>query len=434
MFLVLLGLCVAFLAWMLEGPLWGLGILAGVLLLSNGFHLYYALKLKYWVGNPVGTPLPEGFGFWGNIFAALRRRVRQRVEERHALEDALESFRRAVHAFPDGVIIFNEHGQIEWVNVTAARYFALDPLMDKGQVLTNLIRHPDFVTYIQGADFSQPLIFHNPRSLGQTLLVQVVSYAAGENLLLSRDVSDQERLDVMRRDFVANVSHELKTPLTVVVGFAEMLSNPDLHPEPEQVQMYVTMIAEQTRRMQSLIEDLLTLSALESTSNIHQEEVVDLEPLLKKLLQEGEVLSGGRHRIFVQIEGPCLLRGNAQELHSAFGNLLANAIRYTQDGGDISMHWSRCPDGGELSVVDTGIGIGPEHIPRLTERFYRVDRGRSRDTGGTGLGLAIVKHVLNRHQATLEVESELGKGTRFTARFPLVRLWNAAEDVLQTQA
>lgn len=428
MFLVLLGLFVVFLAWVLEGPLWGLGTLVVVLLGVNGFHLYYAMRLKHWVGNPMDTPLPDGFGFWGNVFAALRRRVRKRAEERRTVEEALESFRRAVHAFPDGIIIFNEHGQIQWVNATAARYFQLDPVVDKGQVLTNLIRHPDFVTYIQGADFSLPLLFPNPRSVGQTLLVQVVSYAAGENLLLSRDVSDQERLDVMRRDFVANVSHELKTPLTVVVGFAEMLSDPDLSPEPEQVQMYVTMIAEQTRRMQSLIEDLLTLSALESASSIHQEEVVDLEPLLKNLHQEGEVLSGGRHQISVTIEGPCLLRGNAQELRSAFGNLLANAIRYTQEGGDICMNWRRCPEGGELSVVDTGIGIGPEHIPRLTERFYRVDRGRSRDTGGTGLGLAIVKHVLNRHQATLEVESELGKGTRFTARFPLVRLWDAAED------
>ena len=425
--LALLGLLVVLPAWIVAGEFWGMAALAGGLLLISLFHFIYLLRLHRWLEGAPDQPVPEGRGLWNQIFASLHRRARQRAEQQRLLSDALDRFRRAVQAFPDGIVIFNQHRQIEWVNARAASHFRLDPQGDRGQPLTNLIRQPDFVDYLERGDYAAPVVFPNPRCPGQTLLVQVVSYALGENLLLSRDVSDQERLDVMRRDFVANVSHELKTPLTVVAGFAEMLADPDLEPDPAQVRHYMGLIAEQTHRMQRLIEDLLTLSVLESTAVAQREEVVDLEPLCRTLVRDAEVLSAGRHRISLRMEGYIQLLANPQELRSALGNLITNAIRYTPAGGEIRIHWQGLATGGAFAVTDTGIGIAAEHIPRLTERFYRVDRGRSRETGGTGLGLAIVKHVLSHHQATLEVESQPGRGSRFTARFPASRLRHAQD-------
>ncbi len=417
-----LGLLVVLPIWIMAGGIWALAALAGGLLLIGVFHFINLLRLQRWLEGPPDQPVPHGRGLWNHVFASLHRHSRRRTAQQYLLSDALERFRRAVQAFPDGIIIFNQHRQIEWINTNAAAHFQLDQAHDRGQALTNLIRQPDFVSYVERGDFEAPLVFANPRCAGQTLLVQVVSYAVGENLLLSRDVSDQERLDVMRRDFVANVSHELKTPLTVVAGFAEMLSDPELKPDPAQVQHYIGLIAEQTHRMQRLIEDLLTLSVLESTAVAQREEVVDLEPLFHTLQRDAEVLSAGRHRITLNVEGYLQLQGNPQELRSAFSNLVTNAIRYTQTGGEIRICWQGTPSAGVFSVTDTGPGIAAEHIPRLTERFYRVDRGRSRETGGTGLGLAIVKHVLSHHQAVLEVESQPGKGSRFAARFPASRL------------
>ncbi len=431
--LALLGMFLVLPVWLIQGPVWGLAVLAGGLLLISSVNFMYMLRLQKWLEGPPDRPVPQGRGLWNHIFAGLHHRARLRREQQRLLSDALERFRRAVQAFPDGIIIFNQHRQIEWINANAAQHFQLDSDRDKGQALTNLIRQPDFVSYLVRGDFTSPVVFPNPRREGQTLLVQVVSYAVGENLILSRDVSDQERLDVMRRDFVANVSHELKTPLTVVAGFAEMLSDPDLEPAPEQTQHYMGLIAEQTRRMQRLIEDLLTLSVLESTTVAQREEVVDLEPLLKSLYDEALVLSTGRHRVSLKMEGYIQLQGNPQELRSALGNLVTNAIRYTPEGGEIQIRWLGTRGGGEFSVTDTGIGIAAEHIPRLTERFYRVDRGRSRETGGTGLGLAIVKHVLSHHQGVLEVDSQLGKGSRFCVRFPENRL-RYGEDAVRVQS
>lgn len=423
--LALFGLCVVLPVWIMAGAFWGMAALAAGLACLSLFHFVYLLRLYAWLEGPPEQPVPQGRGLWNRIFASLHRRARQRAEQQRLLSDALERFRRAVQAFPDGLIIFNQHHQIEWVNARAASHFRLDPQGDRGQPLTNLIRQPDFVAYLERGEYAVPVVFPNPRCPGQTLLVQVVSYALGENLLLSRDVSDQERLDVMRRDFVANVSHELKTPLTVVAGFAEMLADPDLDPDPAQVRHYMGLIAEQTQRMQRLIEDLLTLSVLESTAVAQREEVVDLEALCHALVRDAEVLSAGRHHISLKLEGYIQLEGNPQELRSAFGNLITNAIRYTPAGGEIRIEWQGTAAAGVFAVTDTGIGIAAEHIPRLTERFYRVDRGRSRETGGTGLGLAIVKHVLSHHQAVLEVESQPGKGSRFAARFPASRLRHA---------
>jgi two-component system phosphate regulon sensor histidine kinase PhoR len=246
-------------------------------------------------------------------------------------------------------------------------------------------------------------------------------------MLLSRDVTQAERVDLMRRDFVANVSHELRTPLTVLVGFLETIHNLKL--DPQRQRDYVGMMQEQASRMQRIIEDLLTLSALDSAPPATADKIVPVQPLLARLKADAEALSSGRHNIELDCEEVHDLLGIETELASAFGNLVSNAIRYTPAGGTVTLAWREGDDGARFSVADTGIGIEAEHIPRLTERFYRVDRSRSRETGGTGLGLAIAKHALARHDATLEIESELGKGSRFIARFPARRLASKIREV-----
>ncbi|MEY2633626.1 MAG: hypothetical protein RIR00_2280 [Pseudomonadota bacterium] len=413
------------LALLIVLPVWlQWGQNAAVLAAAGGFaaillfNLFYMTRLLRWLSGPIDNAVPEGSGIWDLVFAGLHRRVRYRLEQQKALSEALDRFRRAVQALPDGIIIFNRHRQIDWINAQAETHFALNANSDRGLVLTNLLRQPEFIQYLDAGAFAEPLVLRNPRRPGTILLIQVVPYAEGENLLLSRDISHQERLETMRRDFVANVSHELKTPLTVVSGFAETLL--DLGPElaPEQGQYYLGLIREQSDRMRRLIEDLLTLSALENSQNPEREEEVALTPLLESIRIEAEALSGGRHRISLEIRGPARLRGCASELRSAFTNLASNAVRYTPAGGEIRLGWQCDATGGAFSVRDTGIGVAPEHIPRLTERFYRVDRSRSRETGGTGLGLAIVKHVLNRHHAQLDITSRVGVGSCFTARFP----------------
>jgi two-component system phosphate regulon sensor histidine kinase PhoR len=252
------------------------------------------------------------------------------------------------------------------------------------------------------------------------LSLQAVSYGEGQRLVLSRDVTQFNQVERMRREFVANVSHELRTPLTVISGFLETLRD---ETDPDAAQRYIGMMAEQSQRMERLVEDLLTLSSLESSPPPPMDEPIDMRALLERLGAEARALSGGRHRIEVESDAGLVLVGSEKEISSAFGNLVSNAIRYTPEGGTVRLHWHGTTGGAAFDVEDTGIGIAEEHIPRLTERFYRIDRGRSRESGGTGLGLAIVKHALGRHGAALDVKSTPGKGSRFSARFtgPRVR-------------
>ncbi|MBP8163208.1 MAG: phosphate regulon sensor histidine kinase PhoR [Propionivibrio sp.] len=386
------------------------------------WHLNHLRQLLDWLEGPLNAPLPRGRGAWEIAFAGLHRRVRVRLGQQKALSETLDRFMRAFQALPDGVIAFDRHRHIDWINERAETHFALSAAVDRGQALTNLIRHPDFVTYLDSGKYEEPLIYRGGRVEGVTLLLQIIPYGEDQNLLVSRDISQLERMETMRRDFIANVSHELKTPLTVVAGFSEMLADDYASCSEEEVAHYLKLICEQNARMQRLIEDLLTLSSLETGSSAPVEERVDLAPMLRSILADAQALSAGRHEISLSIETPSIIKGCANELRSAFGNLAGNAVRYTPQGGKIDLVW-RLRDGfGEFIVADTGIGIAPQHLPRLTERFYRVDRSRSRETGGTGLGLAIVKHVLTRHHATLEIESEAGKGSRFLARFPSVSL------------
>jgi two-component system phosphate regulon sensor histidine kinase PhoR len=418
-----------FLLCAVTGPVWifvgrqqAWETFCGGLLLYLLYHLWFLAKLMRWLRGPLDARVPAGWGIWEVAFAGLHRRVRIRLEQQNSLARALERFRLAGEALPDGVVVFNRHRQIDGLNAQAAAHFNLNPATDRGQPLTNLIRQPEMVSYLSAGQFDEPLLLQNDLHKGQTLQVQVIPYGDDQNLLISRDISQLERLENMRRDFVANVSHELKTPLTVVSGFVEMLVDDfDAYPREDALH-YLRLVQEQSGRMQHLIDDLLTLSALETGSLTPLDERVEVPALLASIQQEARALSAGRHQISLVCDGPPVLLGCANELRSAFGNLASNAVRYTPDGGKVELIWRNTADGAAFTVADSGIGIAPQHIPRLTERFYRVDRSRSRETGGTGLGLAIVKHVLTRHQGHLEVESEAGKGSRFSACFPALRI------------
>jgi two-component system phosphate regulon sensor histidine kinase PhoR len=283
-----------------------------------------------------------------------------------------------------------------------------------------MIRHPGFVAYLRTGDFGEPLML---RAARDTLLeLRVIEFGEDQKLLNSRDVTAAERLEIVRRDFVANVSHELKTPVTVLSGFVETLADESFELPAAQRRRFLALMAEQAKRMQRLIEDLLVLSALESSVSAADEQPIDVRSFVERLAEEARALSGGRHRVEAAFDADYQLLGSPKELHSAFSNLVSNAVRYTPEGGTVRLAWQAGDDGAVFTVSDTGIGIEPRHIPRLTERFYRVDSGRSRDTGGTGLGLAIVKHALTRHQAVLRITSEPGRGSSFSAVFPPGRI------------
>jgi two-component system phosphate regulon sensor histidine kinase PhoR len=322
---------------------------------------------------------------------------------------------------PEGVVILDEVDRIEWCNPVAEKHLGINSTLDTGQHITHLLRQTQFAQYLSAHNYNEPLVIRQSRQRELTLSLQLVPYGDKQKLLISRDVTRLEEIQTMRRDFVANVSHELRTPLTVIGGFLETLAD-EPGSDPETRKWALALMTDQTTRMQRLVQDLLTLSRLEDTENLAREDKADVPDMLRKLYDEARSLSAGRHRIILDLDSNARLLGSADELRSAFGNLISNAIRYTPEGGMITLSWSIRNGQGIFAVKDSGIGIESQHISRLTERFYRVDRGRSRETGGTGLGLAIVKHVLTCHQAKLEIESELGKGSCFSARFPAERL------------
>jgi two-component system phosphate regulon sensor histidine kinase PhoR len=396
-----------------------LALLVVLLALALVHHRHQFGKFRRWVAQPRLADPPEAAGDWGEVFNLLHRHRRETLRRRRQLAQLIVRSRRAAQALPYGVTVLDAELRLDWCNDSARQHFGLDPERDRGAPIVNFMRHPDFVAYLEARDFGEPMQLRLAGELSRTLSLQLVAFDEDAWLLLSQDITGAERLDAMRRDFVANVSHELRTPLTVLSGFLETLQ--DLKLEPQRMRDYVNLMAPQAGRMQSIIDDLLALSILEHAPPPPEERVA-LRALLERMRTETEQLSGGRHRISLSIEGEHDLRGAESELSSAFLNLASNAVRYTPAGGEIRLNWCSDVAGGEFSVEDTGIGVEAEHLPRLTERFYRADRGRSRDTGGTGLGLAIVKHALARHQAVLEIESALGKGSVFRARFPAARL------------
>ena len=412
------------------GSGWLFGARVGLWLAVAGLGALYLGQLVYlaalgnWLERPSLSTIPNGIGAWGEVFARLYRQQRASEIAQQRLIDNEERFRRTISALPDGIILIDASLQIEWCNPVAERHLGVSLKRDQGLRLTNLVRDPAFVAYITAGRYEQPLLF-TPLSLpGATLSLAVVEFEPARSMVLTRDITQSERVDAMRRDFVGNVSHELRTPLTVIKGFLESIIDGGSDLDSTRLH-HLNLMHEQADRMHRLVEDLLTLSRLESQQGPDVEEEVDAAQLVSQVADEARTLSAGRHRISVEAQ-KLKIRGARDELRSAYGNLVSNAVRYTPVGGHITLRCVEQDGGIALQVQDTGIGVAAEHIPRLTERFYRVDKSRSRETGGTGLGLAIVKHVLIRHQARLDVQSDIGKGSLFSAWFPPARRIPAA--------
>lgn len=409
----------------------GLGVVMGVvtMLLVDAVRGH---RLLSWLrGNQLDNA-PRDAGLWGELGYRVERamRDRDRAVARGRLE--LDQFLSAIEASPNGVLMLDSQEQIVWCNRVAADHFALDPQRDLRQRITNLVRAPAFVAYLQAGRYAEPLVLGNGRGPG-TLSIVVREYGDGMRLVLSLDITERVRSEAMRRDFVANVSHEIRTPLTVLSGFIETLHTlPLTAVERDRV---LVLMNQQTQRMQTLVADLLTLAQLEGSPRPAPDRWASLDGLLLRIAADAEALSAGRHRLRLKPTTGVELAGIESELLSAVANLVTNAVRYTPDGGEVEVAWRQLEDGsGELTVIDTGLGIAREHIPRLTERFYRVDGSRSRETGGTGLGLSIVKHVMQRHGGELLIQSEVGKGSRFRLVFPAARVRHASDSALGDEA
>ena len=423
-----LGLCLSLICliiWAANDALSALIVLAAGLAIYIIGHIYWLHKLHSWLNKPVLNQIPNGTGIWEDIFATLYQEQRKNTRSQTQLSTALERFRHAASALPDGIVVLNSDNEIEWCNPPAETQLGLNLSQDVNQPINYLVRHGDFVAYLQAQEYSDPIKLKSWRNPEVTLEIQLIPFGTKQKLLICRDISALEKTEVMRRDFIANVSHELRTPLTVVGGFLETLGDMD-GAVPESIKNYFGMMLDQTSRMRRIIEDLLTLSTIESNTNSPDDIEIDMSKLLKQIQNDAnalsKTLSKSKHRIQLEVDEHLSIKGGQEELLSAFSNLVTNAIRYTPAGGDIFITWQLRDSQAVFSVRDTGIGIDQQHISRLTERFYRVDRSRSRETGGTGLGLAIVKHILNRHQAKLEISSELGVGSTFSILFPKLRV------------
>ncbi|MBI4742155.1 MAG: phosphate regulon sensor histidine kinase PhoR [Betaproteobacteria bacterium] len=412
---LLLILCAALIARAWLGPVWAWAVAAVGSIFIVLAQTRQLIALAVWLQAPETAGFPDAGGLWGEVFIRLSRRLRADAKAVETASADLSSFREAIQALPEGIVLLDAGQQIRWCNHAAKAHLGIRLPNDAGAIVGQLVRAPGFAEYLRHPDGIAPFVLQPQAARARVYELRVVPFGERNKILLSFDVTDAKRVEAMRSDFVANVSHELRTPLTVVAGFLEHFGN-DGAMSGEERQHFARLMTDQTSRMLSLIDDLLTLSRLESEDAPASEERIDMDAMLARLSSDGESLSGGRHHITARAGGPGL-RGNWKELHSAFGNLVSNAIRYTPEGGSVHIGWN-----GTFSVRDSGVGVSAEHLPRLTERFYRADRGRSRDTGGTGLGLAIVKHVLLRHQAALHIESQPGAGSTFSAEFPAWRL------------
>jgi two-component system, OmpR family, phosphate regulon sensor histidine kinase PhoR len=411
-------LWLALIGW-LAGQLLTL-LLAGVTAYL-GWHLVQLYRFTQWLDRPKHHPPPIPFGIWHALrweAEALRDRAQKRKEK---LSRMLTGFHESTSALPDATVVFDDRGVLEWWNSTAAEMLALDRKRDKARLIQEVLTDPVLRHYLAGGDFTRPLQMPAPVDDSISLEVRVVPYGAGKRLLQARDISRLQQLETVRRDFVANVSHEMRTPLTVVLGYLETMADSE-DPRLAHWLQIVRQMQQQTARMQRIVEDLLLLSRVESGATNERQELVDVPALLENIREEALGLSGElRHELVLDVDRSLKLSGNTAELDSAFSNLTINAVRYTPAGGKIRLRWWVGLGGPVFSVQDTGIGIEAKHIPRLTERFYRVDVARSRSSGGTGLGLAIVKHVLTRHGGRLEIKSEPGKGSTFSCFFPKAR-------------
>lgn len=405
------------------GPHVGWSILAFGLLLMVVVSGLQLSRITEWVKN-IDNPPPASVGPWDDILSVIYRKLRNDRLSIASLKADKKRMLEAAEALPDGALTLDGQMQLTWFNRSAAEHLGLKRKADVGFSIFNIVRAPEFARYARQADWDEPLELHlHTGEQPRTLLLQLVHYGVDRYLMVTRDTTQIERLETTRKDFVANVSHELRTPLTVLSGFLETLQ--EMPPDSltgEQRLRYVSLMREQAGRMEAIVADLLTLSTLES-SPVAQAEPVDMSALVHKALQQGRMLSRDQHVFVEHCEEGLLLSGVANELASAVSNLITNAVRYTPKDGTITVSWYRDDDGSAVfSVQDTGIGISAQDLPRLTERFYRADRGRSRATGGTGLGLAITKHVAMRHDAELRIKSRYGSGSTFSLVFPATRI------------
>jgi two-component system phosphate regulon sensor histidine kinase PhoR len=411
--------------WLISNVIIALLVFAVGLMFYIGGHISWLHKLQTWFKNPDLNNLPEGSGVWEGLFATLLKYERNNINNQKQLNAALERFNLTANAIPDGLILLSPNNEIEWCTPNAEAQLGLDLKTDRNLPIVNLVRDRLFIAHLYNEDYSEPFKLKSWRNPEMLYEIHLIALATKQKLMICRDMTQLEKVDSMRRDFIANVSHELRTPLTVVGGFLETLSDTE-GAVPDHFKNYFNLMSEQTFRMRRIIEDLLMLSTIESNIDEPDDTEVDMTKLMKQIQNDALGLSQSlyktKHKIELSIDSELNILGAQNELQSAFTNLVSNAVRYTPKGGNIRITWSALNDQAIFSVIDSGIGIEQQHIDRLTERFYRVDRGRSRETGGTGLGLSIVKHILIRHQARLEITSEVDVGSTFCVLFPKTRV------------
>ncbi len=425
--IVYIALFAAIVGWFSGSVAWALTTVMGIYIV---FALHFLQRLDYWLEHKPNEEPPESWGIWGHLFDKMYRHQRRYQQQQQRLTEIINKVQRSSGALRDAVVMIDQHGCLEWWNRAAEGLLGFRSPTDKGQALTNLLRDPRFISYYDKQDYQDPLVLTSPMDDNLMLEYQITIFGRNERLMLVRNITRLYRLEQMRKDFVANVSHELRTPLTVINGYLETFADYSDQLPPRWGRA-TNQMQQQSRRMQNIINDLLLLSRLETTDIEGQQQHIEIGLMLESIMQDAELLSGEKeHRIRIDLRTSAQVIGSENELRSAISNLVFNAVKYTPPGSTIEMSWQELPQstGAVLIVEDNGEGIDARHLPRLTERFYRVDKGRSAETGGTGLGLAIVKHVLLRHNAKLDIKSEVGKGTRFTCIFPDLRLiWPGEE-------
>ncbi|AWG84928.1 phosphate regulon sensor protein [Vibrio parahaemolyticus] len=382
------------------------------------WHLHNQVRLSSWLWDEKRLTPPSGSGNWESLFNGLYRLQQRQRRKRKELTNLIRRFRNGAESLPDAVVVFRAEGNIVWCNRLAQHLLGFHWPEDSGQPISNLIRTPDFIKYLNKKDFSEPLEMRSPLNVERMLELRIVPYTEGEHLMVVRDVSQLKQLEGMRRNFFANVSHELRTPMTVLQGYLEMTEDPDMIVGPMWTKAHGVM-TEQLNRMNSLVNQLLTLSKIEAAPMHELEDVVNVPAMLEVLEKEAISLSGDdQHKLTFDVDTSLRVLGDDDQLRSAISNLVYNAVKYTPPGANIHVRWYQTAQGACLEVEDSGDGIEPQHLHRLTERFYRVDKARSRDTGGSGLGLAIVKHALSHHDSHLEIQSEVGVGSKFSFVLP----------------
>jgi len=378
-----------------------------------GWHYIHLNRLTSYLWREKRFNPPTGAGSWGIVYDGLYRLQQRNRKRRKELARLLKRFRDGAEAMPDGTVVLNADNAIIWCNQLARELIGLRWPEDAGTRIDNLVRHPDFIDYLQRKTSDETLILHSPLHPSQIVEFRLMPYDSNQSLLVVRDVTQWQQLEKMRRDFVANVSHELRTPLTVMQGYIEMLEDPANMP-PEMWSRAQSMMMMQVKRMDSLVSELITLSKLESSERPDMDKVIDVPAMLDAIMLEARALGEKKQQnLELQCDGRLKMRGDAMQMRSAFSNLIFNAVNYTQPGGRIVVSWQPNQHQALFSVTDNGPGIEPQHLGRLTERFYRVDLARSRNTGGSGLGLSIVKHALMLHDSELNIESTVGQGSRF---------------------